>query len=224
MEQQQAAPNMAQQGVEAAVQAREQAAEYPAEHPELEGAIAQMQGGLDLKVQEIRDDRRLTPEEQRAKITDLWNRVSEAYPQVIKNYERMLSENVETAEKSLFYITPANRQSFRSAYNDAYDRTAPGFDSGDMEGIQQAHEELERLWQRAVRTGDRELRHAVGQIAIERGMDNLRDVYLATSKEKSQAWGRFTEARKKQEHFNDPTERLHMNLMRPITFRKPEEA
>jgi hypothetical protein len=220
MEQQQAAPNMAQQGVEAAVQAREQAPD----HSLLEGAIAQVQTGLDHKVQEVRDDRRLTPEEQREKITDLWNRASEAYPEVLKNYERVLEEDVEKAEQSLFYILPSNRASVRAAYNDTYDRTVRGFESGDMEGIQHAREELERIWQRAVRTGDRELQHAVGQLAIERGIDKLRDAYLQSSEEKSKFWGRFVQARKKQEHFNDPRERLHMTLTRPITLKKPEEA
>jgi hypothetical protein len=220
MEQQQAAPNMAALGAEAAIQAGEQAPD----HSLLEGAIAQVQTGLDLKVQEIRDDRRLTPDEQRAKITDLWGRVSEAYPAVLKAYERTLSEDVEKAEQSLFYILPSNRASVRAAYNDTYDRTVLGFESGDMEGIQQAREELERIWQRAVRTGDRELQHAVGQLAIERGIDKLRDAYLQSSEEKSKFWGRFVEARKKLEHFQDPRERLHMNLTRPITLKKPEEA
>jgi hypothetical protein len=221
MEQQQAAPNMAALGAEAAVQA---AQEQAPDHSLLEGAIAQVQTGLDLKVQEVRDDRRLTRDEQRAKITDLWNRVSEGYPEILKNYEQVLEEDVQKAEQSLFYILPSNRASVRAAYNDTYDRTVLGFESGDMEGIQQAREELERIWQRAVRTGDRELQHAVGQLAIERGIDKLRDAYLQSSEEKSKFWGRFVEARKKQEHFNDPRERLHMTLTRPITLKKPEEA
>jgi len=217
-----AAPNMAAVGVEAAAQAGEHA---PApDHSMLEDTIAQVQGGLDLKAQEIRDDRRLTPNEQRAAITDLWNRVSAVYPDIIKTYERVLAEKVESAEQGLFYIIPSNRASVRAAYSDAYDRTALGFESGDAEGIQHAREELERLWSRAIRTGDREAQHAIGQLALERGIGKLRDSYLATSEEKTKAWNRLVEARKKQEHFNDPHENFWLKMTRPVTLRKPEEA
>jgi len=215
-----AAPNMVAVGVEAAAQPQEAAVQ----HPMLEDAIAQAQTGLDFRVQQIKDDRRLTPTEQRAKITDLWNRVSAAYPEILKAYERVLAEDVEKAEQGLFYIIPSNRPSVRAVYNDAYDRTVLGFESGDAEGIQHAREELERLWTRAVRTGDREAQHAIGQLAIERGIDKLRDSYLATSEEKSKNWERFVGASRKQEHFNDPHENFCLKMTRPVTLRKPEEA
>jgi hypothetical protein len=218
MEQQETAPNMVAAGVEAAAQTQEG---VPApDHSMLEDAIAQVQGGLDLKVQEIRDDRRLTPSEQRAAVTDLWNRVSAVYPGIIKTYERVLAQDVETAENGLFYVA-TERDSVRSAYNELHDRVSSLRQAGEFE---EAREELERFAVRARRTGDRALRTAVGHLATELGEESLRDAWLATSEEKTKAWNRLVEARKKQEHFNDPQERSWMRMTRPITLKKPEEA
>jgi hypothetical protein len=214
-----AAPSMVGVGVEAAARAGEHT---PApEHPMLEDAIAQVQGGLDLKVQEIRDDRRLTPDQQRAQITDLWNRVSAVYPDIIKTYERVLAQDVETTENGLFYVIPSDRDSVRSAYNDLHDRVSFLREQGQFE---EAREELERFAVRARRTGDRALRTAAGHLACELGEESLRDAWLSTSEEKQAAWNRLVEARKKEEHFKDPHENFWLKMTRPVTLKKPEEA
>ncbi len=218
MEQQETTPNinMAAVGLEAAAQAQGQAPD----HSLLEDAIAQVQGGLDAKVQEIRDDRRLTRDEQRAKITDLWNRASAAYPQILKNYERVLAEDVDKAEHRLFYVA-TDRDSVRSAYNDLYDRVKPLRQAGQFE---ESREELERFAVRARRTGDRALKTAVGHLATELGEGGLRDAWIAASEEKTKAWNDLNEAQTKLEHFKDPHERMWMRMTRPSTLRKPEEA
>jgi molecular chaperone GrpE (heat shock protein) len=195
------------------------------DHSFLEDAIAQLQGGLDLKVQEVRDDRRLTKEEQRAKITDLWNRASAAYPEILKSYERKLREDVDEREQSLFHVPLSLRDSVRAAYSDARDRTEAPFMSGEADGVEYAREELRRLFGRAVKTGDRALETALGQLAIERGgPEEVVTSYLGRSEEKTAQAQRLAEARQKLAHWQDPQERNWMRITRAITLVKPEEA
>jgi tetratricopeptide (TPR) repeat protein len=211
-------PNMFAASVEMA--AEEEQAE-PIEHSLLEDMIAKAQAGLDEKVEEIRSDKRLTREEQRAQISILWDRACAAYPEGLKAYERVLAQDVEDAEDRLFHVGVSERDSVRSAYNDLHDRVSFLREQGQFE---EAREELERFAVRARRTGDKPLATAVAHIACELGEEHLRDRWLSSSQEKQAAWDRLVEARRKQEHFNDPQERSWLRMTRPVALIKPPEA
>jgi hypothetical protein len=194
------------------------------DHSLLTEAVAELQAKVDQGVELIKSDRRLDKTEIRQKITRLWERATDAHAALMKAYEQQLEETADERLRSLFYVIPSNRDSVRQAYNDVYDRTQPGFMSGTGDGIESAREEMERLWERAIRTGDRALETAIGQLAIERGNEKLRDAYLSRSEEKTGQWQRYGEARTKLEHWQNPQERMWMRLTRAITLRKPEEA
>jgi hypothetical protein len=102
-----------------------------------------------------------------------------------------------------------------------YDRVS--FLRGVMQ-FEEAREELERFAIRARRTGDTALRTAVGHVATELGEEDLRDAWLATSEEKTKAWQKFAQAREKLDHWQDPRERMVMQMTRLITLQKPEEV
>ena len=169
----------------------------------------------------MRQDRRLNKGEQRQQLTDLWNRVSEGQARLFKAYEEILADRAAEQEKGVFYVFPPQRDSVRSAYNDLYSRTEG---TGDAEGLKNAREELSRQWDRAVRTGDQALQTAVGHIATERGWEGLRGAWLATSQERTGAWGRYTEARTKLANWQDPQARMWGNLTGRYALKKPPEA
>jgi len=222
-------PRIAEESEESSL--REARSERPAEaseagqhevaHPEFEALIQKVQKGLDAKVEEVRQDRRLDKGEQRQQITDLWNRVSEYHASTFKAHEEILEERAADQERAVFYVFPPQQDSVRAAYNDLHDRTSS---SGDAEGAAHAREELERLWERAVRTGDNALMTAVGHLATERGMEGLRRAWLATSQERTEAWGRYAEARTKLGDWQNPQARMWGNLTGRYTLKKPPEA
>ncbi len=191
------------------------------EHPEFEAMNAKLQQALDAKVEQVRADRRLDKGEQRAQITDVWNRVSDYHESTLKAHEELLADRAAEQERAVFYVFPPQQDSVRAAYNDLYDRTSS---SGDAEGAAHAREELERLWERAVRTGDNALMTAVGHLATERGMEGLRRAWLATSQERTEAWGRYTEARTKLANWRDPQARMLGRLTGRWSLAKPPEA
>ena len=183
-----------------------------------------MQASLDARVDQVKEDRRLDKNEQRLKIQDTWNEATDVHARVMKAYEHELEARATQAEQGLFHVIPANRDSVRQAYNDVYDRTVPGFQSDDGERREESREEMERLWERAIRTGDKALETAIGQLAIERGDEKHRDAYLARSPEKTGAWQRYGEARTKLDHFKNPQERFWGSIAGGFSLRKPPEA
>ena len=213
-------PNMLMAGLEAAAQGGEE----PIEHPEFDKQIASLQAKLDMKAEEIRTDARLDTGEKSRQIQHLYNEAKEAKQVFEKRYEQQLAEESAEAEKKVFHVIPSERDSVRAAYDSVYNAVSLGFDSGDSEGINQAREELERLWERSIRTGDRALETAIGQLAIERGETQLRDAYLSRSKEKSAAWERYVEARRKLADFQNPQERAWRNITGAWALKKPPEA
>jgi hypothetical protein len=200
---------------------RSEATQREVAHPEFEAMIQRVQKGLDLRAEEVRQDRRLTKAEGRKQITALWNRVSEGHASLLKTHEAILEDRAAEQERAVFYVSGTQQDSVRSAYNDLYDRTGS---SGDADSRIHAREELERLWERAVRTGDKALMTAVGHLATERGMEPLRDAWLATSQERTEAWGRFTSARTKLANWQDPQARMWGNLTGRYALTKPPEA
>jgi len=138
-------------------------------------------------------------------------------------YGNELRLDAEEAENTLFGVQPTSRSSVRGAYELVYGATSLGFDSGDMEGPQYAEGELERYYTRARRTGDSALQTAVFHVAIERGVDSVRDRYLASDKEKARNWERYVQARALKDNFED----AHANFERTVAgvgvLRPPEE-
>ena len=194
-------------------------------HPELEGAVRKIQNSLDARVQMIRDDAGIDPTEKRHRIREQWQKAEDLHRQVMDRYEAQLDETSAERERALFHVgTRELQDSVRGAYSDLYDRTIYGLGSGETEGVAYAREELERLWERALRTSDRALQVAVGHRATELGMAEIRDAWLATSKEKTNAWGRYVEARTKLAHFQNPQERAWAYMTRGWSLQKPEEA
>jgi hypothetical protein len=177
-----------------------------------------------MKAQEIRSDESLDEGAKIRQIQYLWNEATEAKGVLEKRYEDQLSEQCAEAEQRVFHVIASERDSVRSAYGDVYDRVVPGLDGGEVEGIQYAREELQRLMERAVRTGDRALEHAVGQLAIERGVDAVRDSYLARSPEKTKAWEDYNAAAHKLANFRDPQECMWRNLTGASSLTRPPET
>ena len=81
----------------------------------------------------------------------------------------------------------------RNAYDAVYDRTTPGFESGDPDALRHARAELERLLERAERTGDPELAAAVYHVATERGERSVADSYLERRPNEKRRWEEYVE-------------------------------
>jgi len=216
-------PRIAEESEESSLREarRSEATPREVEHPEFEAMNQRLQLALDAKVEQVRQDRRLDKGEQRQQIGDIWNRVSEYHATTFKAHEEILADRVGEQERAVFHVSGAQQDSVRAAYNDLYDRTSS---SGDAEGVVHAREELERLWERAIRTGDKPLQTAVGHLAVERGMEPLREAWLATSQERTEAWGRYSEARAKLANWQDPQARMWGNLTGRYALKKPPEA
>jgi len=216
-------PRIAEESEESSLREarRSEATQQQVDFPEFEAVIQRVQKGLDLRAEEVRQDRRLTRGEQRQQLTDLWARVSEGHASLLRTHEAILEDRAAEQERAVFYVSGTQQDSVRSAYNDVYDRTSS---SGDADSRIHAREELERLWDRAVRTGDKALQTAVGHLAVERGMEGLRDKWLATSAERTEAWGRYAEARTKLANWQDPQARMWGNLTGRYALKKPPEA
>jgi hypothetical protein len=200
---------------------RSEATRREVEHPELEAMNQKLQKGFDAKVEEVRADRRLNKAEARAQITDLWNRVSDYHERMLKAHESGLEDRAAEQEKAVFYVSGTQQDSVRSAYNDLYARTSS---SGDADSRIHAREELQRQWERAVRTGDNALMTAVGHLATEKGWEGQRDKWLATSQERTEAWQRYGEARTKLANWKDPQARMLGRLTGKWSLAKPPEA
>jgi hypothetical protein len=191
------------------------------EHPELDKEIGNLQAKIDTKAEEIRQNASLDEGAKIRQIERLWNEATEAKGVLEKRYEQQLTEEVQEAEQKVFHVSSSLVDSVRAAYSDIYDRVIPGLDSGEAEGIQHAREELTRLMDRAVRTGDKALETACGQLAIERGINTVRDAYLSRSEEKTKAWHEFAQAREKLANFTDPQERFWRNLTSAAGLKRP---
>jgi hypothetical protein len=201
--------------------ASQEETEAPIEHPEFDKEIGNLQAKIDMKAEEIRQNTSLDEGAKSRQMQQLWNEAMEAKGVLERRYEQQLSEQVAEAEQKVFHVTASERDSLRAAYADVYDRVIPGLDSGEPEGIQYAREELDRLMKRAVRTGDRPLEHAAGQLAIERGIDAVRDSYLARSPEKTRAWDEYNTAARRLANFTDPQERMWRNLTSAAGLKRP---
>ena len=159
---------------------------------------------LNSEVEQIRGYVDLTEEAKRRRIAEARQKAQAEYQEAVEAEERQVQERAERAEKALFqssYPYGASevemaqlRALRRSAYDAVYDRTAPGFESGEPEAVRYAREELERLLERAERTGDPELAAAVYHVATERGERSVADSYLERRPNEKRRWEDYVAA------------------------------
>ena len=159
---------------------------------------------LNSEVEQIRGYADLTEEAKQRRIAEARQKAQAEYQEAVEAEERQVQERVERAEKALFqssYPYGASevemaqlRALRRSAYDAVYDRTAPAFESGELEAVRYAREELERLLERAERTGDPELAAAVYHVATERGERSVADSYLERRPNEKRRWEDYVAA------------------------------
>jgi hypothetical protein len=161
---------------------------------------------LNSEVERIRGYADLTEEAKQRRIAEAREKAQAEYQEATQAEER-----AERAEKALFQFSypygaseaeeAQLRALRRSAYDAVYDRTAPAFESGDPEGMRNAREELERLLERAERTGDTELAAAVYHVATERGERSVADAYLERRPQEKRRWEEYVEAQTEAQSF-----------------------
>ncbi len=159
---------------------------------------------LNEEVERIRGYADLTEEAKQRRIAEAREKAAAEYQEAVEAEERAVQERAEKAEKALFqfsYPYGASevemaqwRALRRSAYDAVYDRTTPGFESGDPDSLRNARQELERLLERAERTGGPELAAAVYHVATERGERSVADSYLKTRPKEKRRWEEYVEA------------------------------
>ena len=180
---------------------------------------------LDAEVEQIRGYVDLTEEAKQRRIAEAREKAQAEYQEAVEAEERQVQERAQKAEKALFqssYPYGASevevaqlRALRRGAYDAVYDRTAPGFESGDPEGVRHAREELERLLERAERTGDPELAAAVYHVATERGERGVADSYLETRPKERQRWEEYVEAMRESQSFDRLFDRMVTERLSP---------
>jgi hypothetical protein len=151
----------------------------------------------------------------------MWNRARQTHAEAAQAYQDELEERSAAAEQRLFSVPPSMRGELRHCYDDVRDRTEYLLHSGDAEDLERHRHEMERLWERATRTNDLPLQHAVGQLAAERGDVALRDLYFRESK-KTEAWERYVAAREKADSLKSVEGQVRAALTQNLSLREPE--
>src|SRR5215212_11260698 len=178
-----------------------------AQHPELEANMKKLQSTLEGKVEEVRNDKSLDNGARVRAISSIWGRAQEVRQDTENEYRALLEDRVESAQHRLFYTAPAERDSVRAAYSEVQSRVDLAYTSGDMAGIEYGREQLEEMFERARRTGDRALEKAVGHYALEKGSSPIRDRFVSGSKDRNKAWEDYNFWGRRLQNFNDPQER-----------------
>jgi|SRR5215207_1720221 len=186
-----------------------------------------LQEELNQRAETISVDTELDEGTRHRSLNELWNKYSEGERMISQLYEKELQGIVDEQEQKVFRIPSNLMDSVRGAYqlvNNEVDLA--GYEGGEgVEGIRAGNEKLEAMYERAVRTRDRALQLACFQYATEKGLHDLRDRHLATSKDLSRAWESYTAARQKQDNWDNPQERLwqhltgNRGLVKPATIR-----
>ncbi len=164
----------------------------------------QIKRDLDKKLAQIRSHPDYSEQAKQRYIAEAYEKAEAEYRQAIEDQEREIRERVDKAEREVFgfsYPFTATdeekagvRLAHRAAYNDVYYATLLS------DSPQEADEELERLLQRAERTGDPELATAVYHVATEKGARRVADRYLESRPKEKQRWDKYVEARAEAEN------------------------
>jgi hypothetical protein len=158
---------------------------------------------LDRQVEQIRSNRDLSPEARQRYIAEAYEKAQAEYREAIETQEREIRERVSKTEREVFHapypFTASDTEKAqlralrRKAYDDVY------YSVTFSESPQETVEELERLLQRAERTGDPELATAVYHVATERGSRKVADAYLESRPKERERWESYVEARTEAE-------------------------
>jgi len=146
---------------------------------------------FDRKLAQIRSNPDLNDQAKRRMLQEAYDEAARKHRELIEKDQSGTSEKLARLEKGVFglsYPTDAisgvDKERIRQSYRDASFR---------ISGMKP--EELERILERADRTGDRQLAKAVYHEATERGVRGVADAYLKDRTQERSRWEEYTAAR-----------------------------
>lgn len=181
-----------------------------------------IQEDLDRKVEQIRANQDLSAEAKRRYIAEAYEKAAADYREAVEAQERELQERIHGTERSVFETrypmaaTDTEKAQIRAARRGAYDAVYFAVAGAGADGPAHAREELERILERAERTGDPELATAVYNVATERGVREVADAYLSARPQEKRRWEEYVEARQEAEDLNRVMDQaMGYGLMKP---------
>jgi len=178
-----------------------------------------VQKELNTRVERTANDPELDAHAKDWKLGTLWDSAVSADAKVSEFYEKELADNVAKEEQRVYRIPSHLQDSVRSAYSQVVgEMDLASYEEGD------STERLERLYDRARRTGDKALQLACYHRAVELDIHWLRDEHLSTSPELSQAFEGYNLARAKLANWGDKEQNLIERLDGRRGLIKPPEV
>lgn len=146
---------------------------------------------FDRKLAQIRSNPDLNDQAKRRMLQEAYDEAARKHRELIEKDQSGTSEKLARLEKGVFglsyptdVISGVDKERIRQSYRDASFR---------ISGMKP--EELERILERAERTGDRQLAKAVYHEATERGVRGVADAYLKDRTQERSRWEEYTAAR-----------------------------
>ncbi len=150
---------------------------------------------FDRKLAQIRSNTDLNDQAKHRMLQEAYDEAARKHQELIAKEEGGTAEKLARLEKSVFglsypvdVVSGLDKERIRQSYRDASFRI-----SGTKP------EELERVLERAERTGDKQLAKAVYHEATERGIRHVADSYLKDRTEERKQWEEYTAARREAE-------------------------
>jgi hypothetical protein len=149
--------------------------------------VAQIRGYVDL-----------TEEAKNKRIAEVNERAQVEYEEARTAEQRRIAERLESTKKAVFGIpipvgtTDAEEAQIHAAYRSAWGEVYSSTRS--PESPEHAAEELQRVLGQAERTGDTLLARAAYHRAIDLGVQDVVDSYLASRPQENRAWESYTQA------------------------------
>jgi hypothetical protein len=149
--------------------------------------VAQIRGYVDL-----------TEEAKNKRIAEVNERAQVEYEEARTAKQRRIAERLESTKKTVFGIpipvgtTDAEEAQIHAAYRSAWGEVYSSTRS--PESPEHAAEELQRVLGQAERTGDTLLARAAYHRAIDLGVQDVVDSYLASRPQENRAWESYTAA------------------------------
>ncbi len=146
---------------------------------------------FDRKLAQIRSNPDLNDQAKRRMLQEAYDEAARKHRELIEKDQSGTSEKLARLEKGVFgmsypvdVVTGVDKERIRQSYRDASFRVS---------GMKP--EELERILERAERTGDGHLAKAVYHEATERGIRHVADSYLKDRTQERSRWEEYTAAR-----------------------------
>lgn len=146
---------------------------------------------FDRKLAQIRSNPDLNDQAKRRMLQEAYDEAARKHRELIEKDQSGTSEKLARLEKGVFgmsypvdVVTGVDKERIRQSYRDASFRVS---------GMKP--EELERILERAERTGDKQLSRAVYHVATERGVRGVADAYLKDRTQERSRWEEYTAAR-----------------------------